>query len=107
MQSKYVLEEVSDERKRQISKGYDSIHDDSMKLFIDFISDIENYTAWCKQMYRMGSTDKARRRMVQIAALAVSAVEYIDRNRMQVDENVKNDLKELERIRNEIVNGTD
>jgi alkylhydroperoxidase/carboxymuconolactone decarboxylase family protein YurZ len=96
-----ILKEVAKERERQISKGYDAIHDDYEKLFTDFIEDIESYNLWCRQMYRMGSLDKARRRMVQIAALAVSAVEYIDRNRLSTDEYLRANRVDMEQLRNE------
>lgn len=67
------------ERKRQDEKWGGPESDDKRKTEIDWIEDIEAYTAWAKQMYRMGSPEKYRRRMMQVAALAVAACESFDR----------------------------
>ena len=76
----YVLTEVSGERERQKSKGYDIVHDDAQGLD-NFCDDIEAYTAWARQMFRMRSPSKYRKRMIQIAALAVAACESFDRKK--------------------------
>ena len=46
---------------------------------LDWHEMIADYNAWARRMACMGSMDKARRRYVQLAALAVAAVEAIDR----------------------------
>lgn len=74
-----ILDEVDGERSRQDEKFGGPDKDDARKHIVDWIQDIEAYTAWAKQMYRMGSPDKYRRRMMQIAALAVAACESFDR----------------------------
>jgi hypothetical protein len=40
---------------------------------------IEDYAGWARVMAGMSSPDKYRRRMVQVAALAVAAIESHDR----------------------------
>lgn len=74
-----VYGEVALERNRQNEKWGGPEQDDSRKNTFDWISDIEAYVAWAKQMHRMGSPEKYRRRMMQVAALAVAACESHDR----------------------------
>lgn len=75
-----MIIEIDDERSRQCGKGYDQYHDDEKdtKHFSEVISD---YANWARRMSEMGSDDKARRRLIQVAALAIAAVESIDRKR--------------------------
>jgi hypothetical protein len=40
---------------------------------------IQDYAGWARTMAGMNSPDKARNRLIQVAALAVAAVESIDR----------------------------
>jgi len=73
-----VVLEVVDELERQIEKWGGPDNDD---LFtpLDWHEMIADYNGWARRMAAMGSPDKARRRYIQIAALAVSAVEALDR----------------------------
>jgi len=73
-----VLNEVFAERKRQEvkcgGKGTDDEHNP-----LDWHEMIADYNAWARRMACMGSLGKTRRRYIQIAALAVAAVEALDR----------------------------
>lgn len=73
-----VLREIGEERERQIEKGYTPISDGN-KPIEAFCVDIHNYNAWASQMALMQSPSKARKRLIQVAALAMAAVERIDR----------------------------
>lgn len=73
-----VLKEVALERGRQDGKWGGPNHDDQHST-AEFVQFIEDYAGWARQMAGMGSHDKARRRLIQVAALAVAAVESIDR----------------------------
>lgn len=75
---KKIFEEIREERKRQCEKGYDQVHDDGQGLE-NICDDIIAYATWAKQMARMKSPDRYRRRMRQIGALAVAACESFDR----------------------------
>ena len=77
---RFVIDEVIAERTRQDAKFGGPEVDDRRKTELDWVEDIEAYTAWAKQMCRMGSPEKHRRRMMQIAALAVAACESFDRH---------------------------
>jgi hypothetical protein len=74
-----VLAEVVAERARQDGKWGGAQIEDVRKTATDWCLDIESYNTWARQMHRMGSPDKYRRRMMQIAALAVAACESFDR----------------------------
>ena len=71
-----VLGMVAVERERQDGKWGGPAHDDARST-ADFVQLIEDYAGWARTMSGMGSHDKARRRLVQVAALAVAAVESI------------------------------
>ncbi len=73
-----LLEEVRLERERQDGKWGGAKHDDSNgpEHWRDMI---HAYTNWSWSMFRMGSRDKWRRRMIQVAALALAWVESEDR----------------------------
>ena len=73
-----VLVEVALERKRQNKKWGGPEHDDQHDLLY-FIGLIRGYVAWTGTMALMGSWFKARKRLIQVAALAVATVEWIDR----------------------------
>jgi len=73
-----VLTEIAAERERQDRKWGGPEHDDQ-KAPNDFVQHIQDYAGWARVMAGMGSMDKYRRRMVQVAALAVAAVETTDR----------------------------
>lgn len=74
-----VMNEIATERERQNKKFGGPDADDQRKAPQDWCNDIEAYIAWARQMDRMGSPDKYRRRMMQVAALAVAACESFDR----------------------------
>ena len=75
-----ILEEVGKERTRQIEK-WTGIFDDDKYTPEDWYAMIADYNAWARRMGAMGSADKSRRRYIQIAALAVAAVEALDRRK--------------------------
>ena len=75
---KLVLEEVQSERARQDLKWGGADHDDKWTP-LDWHEMIADYNGWARRMATMGSVDKARMRYIQVAALAVAAVEAIDR----------------------------
>jgi hypothetical protein len=77
-ETEVVLIDVRDERERQDGKWGGAPHDDE-KSPRSWHDDIHNYNAWAFQMAAMGDLAKARRRWVQVAALAVAVVERIDR----------------------------
>lgn len=73
-----IISDIVAERDRQDEKWGGAEHDDNHNT-IDFCWFIKNYTGWAAQMSAMNSPDKARNRLIQVAALAVAAVESIDR----------------------------
>lgn len=73
------VNDVVAERKRQDEKWGGPVHDDQ-KSPNDFVQHIEDYAGWARVMAGMGSLDKYRRRMVQVAALAGAAIEASDRS---------------------------
>lgn len=74
-----LVAELEQERQRQIDKGFGPEWDDDSKTLEDWCNDIEAYVVWARQMYRMRSPEKYRRRMKQIAVLAIAACESFDR----------------------------
>ncbi len=74
-----VMLDVIDERARQ-DMQWGPEHDDKHPTF-EFVQLIQNYSNWAQVMSANGSEDKARRRLVQVAALAFAAVEAIDRRK--------------------------
>lgn len=79
-----VLIEVADERLRQDDKWGGQANDDSHST-AEFVQLIEDYAGWARTMAGMNSPAKARERLIQVAALAVAAVESIDRKNMLFD----------------------
>lgn len=73
-----VLGDIVDERGRQDSKWGGPEHDDE-HLPGAWCGLIQDYAGWARVMAGMDSPDKYRRRMVQVAALAVAAIESHDR----------------------------
>ncbi len=76
-----ILQQIVRERKRQDEKLGGPVHDDQFSTQ-QFCHWIKNYAGWADQMSDMGGTEgrtKARRRLIQVAALAVAAVESLDR----------------------------
>lgn len=76
--SETILAEVARERLRQDGKWGGPTHDDTHST-AEFVQWIEDYAGWARMMASMNSPDKARNRLIQVAALAVAAVESIDR----------------------------
>jgi len=73
-----ICQDVMVERQRQDGKWGGPEHDDQWSP-LDWHEMIADYNAWARRMWTMGSLEKARRRLVQVAALAIAAVESIDR----------------------------
>ena len=73
-----VLADVLNERHRQDRKWGGSDHDDQHTVG-EFLSLIKNYAGWAEVMAGMNSPEKARRRAMQVAALAVALCECFDR----------------------------
>jgi len=73
-----ILEEVKFERTRQDLKWGGAAHDDQWTP-LDWHEMIADYNGWARRMVAMGSVYEARGRYIQIAALAIAAVEAIDR----------------------------
>lgn len=78
MSRQSILADVSAERDRQVGK-WGSLQD-LANTPLDWHEMIADYNAWARRMAAMGSPDKARTRYIQIAALAVAAVEALDEN---------------------------
>jgi hypothetical protein len=78
MTTQSVLAEVAAERTRQDAQWGGAARDDALALpaFVQLIGD---YAGWARVKAREGSMVEARQRMVQVAALAVAALESIDR----------------------------
>jgi hypothetical protein len=74
-----ALIDVQKERDRQDEKWGGSDHDDT-HCVNDWVEFICTYAQWAKMMWRLDSPDKFRRRMIQVAALAVASCESFDRN---------------------------
>ena len=72
------LTDVATERRRQDARWGGAAHDDAqpMETFIGLIRD---YAAWARVAFRAGESGEARERLIQTAALAVAAVESLDR----------------------------
>jgi hypothetical protein len=73
-----VCADVAEERLRQIDKF--AMRDDDSLLPFDWHVMIADYSAWARRCMLTGHREEARKRYVQVAALAVAAVEAIDRN---------------------------
>lgn len=71
-----ILQEVFNERTRQKQKGTSRF--DPMHTPLDWYSILIDYVGWYRRMACMGNREKARRRLIQVAALAVAAVEAMD-----------------------------
>jgi hypothetical protein len=73
-----VLAEVGAERTRQDAQWGGAAHDDALPID-EFVRLITDYAGWARVKAREGSRVEARQRLVQVAALAVAAVESLDR----------------------------
>ena len=78
MERSNILHEINNERCRQDGKWGGAEQDDKWSA-MDWHEMIADYNGWARRMAAMGSNDKARRRYIQIAAIAVAVVERIDR----------------------------
>lgn len=78
MSTESVIAEVVKERRRQDAKWGGPEHDDKHSP-CDWHEMICDYNGWARRMIAMNSPDEARQRLIQVAALAVAAVERIDR----------------------------
>lgn len=65
---------LAHERMRQDEKWGGPEHDD-LHSTADFVQLVQDYAGWARVMSGMGSADKAQRRMLQVAALALADVE--------------------------------
>ena len=73
-----IYNEIKAERVRQDLK-WGGEHWDDGKMVEDWVDDIIAYTTWAKQMWRARLSEKYRKRMMQVAALAVAACQSYDR----------------------------
>ena len=73
-----ILQEIEAERTRQDIKWGGPEHDD-VHSTEEFIQWIEEYAGWARMMSSMNNMNKARRKLIKVAALSVAAVESIDR----------------------------
>ncbi len=74
-----LLAEVAAERRRQDAKWGGAEHDDHHTV-AEWARLIQNYAGWAEVMAGMASHYKARNRLLQVAALALAAVQALDRN---------------------------
>lgn len=72
-----IYKQLEAERILQCEK-WGTYNDDNWNA-LDWHEMIADYNAWARRMACMGSVDKARNRYIQVAALAVAAVEALDR----------------------------
>jgi hypothetical protein len=80
MGSKDILAEVAAERDRQDARWGGKGHDDALTM-TEFARLIADYAGWARVKAREGQLEEARLRFLQVAALAVAAVERVDRDR--------------------------
>jgi hypothetical protein len=78
MSERGVLAEVAAERKRQDAQWGGPQRDDALPVST-FCQLVEDYAGWARVKAREGSLADARHRLLQAAALAVAAVESLDR----------------------------
>jgi hypothetical protein len=79
-----LLAEVSAERVRQDEKWGGAEHDDHHST-ADFASFIDNYLSKARAASENGNDAEARKRFIQVAALAVAGVESLDRKSVLVN----------------------
>lgn len=80
-----ILREIVDERDRQDAKWGGASHDDD-KSVAEWVQLIQDYASWARIMGGMDNVVKARRRLMQVAALALAACECLDRKGEGVSE---------------------
>jgi hypothetical protein len=78
MSATNVLAEIAAERTRQDAQWGGAASDDALPVSA-FVQLIADYAGWARVKAREGSPVEARQRLVQVAALAVAAVESLDR----------------------------
>lgn len=81
---KGVLGEIAAERTRQDAQWGGAERDDGLPIPA-FVQLLVDYAGWARVKAREGSMVEARQRLVQVAALAVAAVESIDRRTARPD----------------------
>ena len=84
-----VLAEVQAERYRQEGKW--GTEQDDRNNPLDWHEVLSDYIGWARRMLCMGSIAKGRRRLIQVAAIAVAAVEALDRRFPNAKEEVPHD----------------
>ncbi len=73
---------VQEERIRQ--KAMWGLHDhDAQWTPLDWHEMISDYNGWARRTWAMGRCDEARERLIQVAALALAAIEAMDRKESQ------------------------
>lgn len=77
-----IFEAIKHERARQDEKWGGMIHDDKHTPS-DWCRWIKTYTSWAELMAEYQSTEKYFKRMIQIAALVVAALESQNRKELQ------------------------
>ena len=70
-------QELQEERQRQIDKGF-VLTQIAYSGWDELEKTISAYIAWAGQMQRMGSPEKARRRLMQIATMCLSRMQVLD-----------------------------
>lgn len=74
-----VIDEIAAERRRHVEvEGWTPEHDDEHTT-ADFVRFIEHYAGLARDAEIQADPDEARKRLVQVAALAVAAAESIER----------------------------
>lgn len=74
----YVLPEVKDERNRQ--KAIWTEAQDDLRKPEDWQALINDYNAMAQRRLQQGKTQEARRKLMQVAAIAIAEIEMLDRN---------------------------
>jgi len=77
-----IYEEVKAERSRQDEK-WGGIDHDKQHTPDEWVQLAQDYLSWARVMAGMDSPDKYRRRMVQVASLAIAAIEAHDHHHGQ------------------------
>jgi len=80
MIQKKAMFDVVNERASQDAKFGGPAHDDKRPTY-EFVELIQDYSSCARLMAGKGNNNKARRQLIQVAALAVAAVESIDRKK--------------------------
>ena len=73
-----VLAQVKAERARQDQKWGGPAHDNTHTM-LEWVNLIKAYAQWSWVVLNLQNSDEARNKMIQVAALAVAVVEWMDR----------------------------